>query len=125
MKRVLRTNPGEPQFPGRPQRIIKKKSGHIIITRVLFLTVLQLDVRHQSPTAAARRADPNAGRKRGTTLLPPCPRRARLAPHWTGNTLSLESKRVAGSIPTWGHPVKILHAAFLSEKLSSCFLFTQ
>lgn len=26
----------------------KKKSGHIIITRVLFLTVLQLDVRHQS-----------------------------------------------------------------------------
>lgn len=63
MKRVLRTNPGEPQFPGRPQRIIKKKSGHIIITRVLFLTVLQLDVRHQSPTAAARRADPDAGRE--------------------------------------------------------------
>lgn len=78
MKRVLRTNPGEPQFPGRPQHIIKKKSGHIIITRVLFLTVLQLDVRHQSPTAAAQRADPNAGRKHGTTLLPPCPRRARL-----------------------------------------------
>lgn len=26
MKRVLRTNPGEPQFPGRPQRIIKKRS---------------------------------------------------------------------------------------------------
>lgn len=26
----------------------KKKSGHIIITCVLFLTVLQLDVRHQS-----------------------------------------------------------------------------
>lgn len=72
MKRVLRTNPGEPQFPGRPQRIIKKKSGHIIITRVLFLTVLQFDVRHQSPTAAARRADPNTGRKRGTALLPPC-----------------------------------------------------
>lgn len=100
MKHVLRTNPGEPQFPGRPQRIIKKKSGHIIITRVLFLTVLQLDVRHQSPTAAARRADPNAGRKRGTTLLPPCPRHARLpAPHWTGNTLSLEARGLQVRFP--------------------------
>lgn len=124
MERVLRTNPREPQFPGRPQCIIKKKSGHIIITRVLFLTVLQLDVRHQSPTAAAWRADPNAGRKgfaperrqweleaNGSEGPVQVHRQAgivwlRAACQTVYSPWVCASERDAGSIPTWGHTVK-------------------
>ncbi len=68
----------------------EKKSGHIIITRVLFLTVLQLDVRHQSlqqqPREPLRLTD---WQKMGCCSLPSCTYYAHLAiPCWTENTFS-------------------------------------
>lgn len=48
MKCVFRTNPREPQFPGRPWCVIKRSQGTSPSLVSYFSTVLQLDVRHQS-----------------------------------------------------------------------------
>lgn len=71
----------------------KKKSGHITITCVLFLTVLQLDVRHQSLQQQPR--EPLWRLKMGFCLLPSCTHYAHLAiPCQKGKIISKASSKL-------------------------------
>lgn len=65
----------------------KRKSGHITITCVLFLTILQLDVRHQTLQHQPR--EPLWRLTENGMLVPSCTHYGHLAiPQWKANIIS-------------------------------------